>query len=280
MKTVGPKFGYFLKATKCWLIVKPDKFEEAKSAFDETDINVICEGRRHLGAVMGRRPYPEEYVGNKVETWVQEILKLSEFAMSQPQAAYAAFSFGIRHKWTYFLQTIPDIEDLLQPLEEAAIRSVLIPTLLNRTISNQDRRILELPVPLGGLGIVNPSTEAKSNYQYSKRITRPLKEHITEQKHELPDEAETLKIKKQVEKEKLHKVEQQTKDILQEASEEMQRAGKLIQEKGSSSRLSIIPLEEMGFTLNKKEFHDAVASDMIGKLITFQVNVFLVNDLM
>ena len=78
----------------------------------------------------------------------------------------------------------------------------------------------ELPVRLGGLGIVNPSTEAKSNYQYSKRITRPLTEHIIEQKHE----AETLKIKKQVEKDKLQKVEQQTKDVLQEASEEMQRA--------------------------------------------------------
>ena len=230
LKTVGPKFGYFPKATKCWLIVKPDKFEAAKSAFDGTDINVTCEGQRHLGAVLGSRSYLEEYVGNKVETWVQEILKLSEFAMSKPQAAYAAFSFGVRHKWTYFLRTIPDIEDLLQPLEEA-IRSVLIPTLLNRTISYQDRRILELPVCLGGLGIVNPSTEAKSNYQYSKRITRPLTKHIIEQKHELPDEAETLKIKKQVEKDKLQKVEQQTKDVLQEASEKMQRAVELSQEK-------------------------------------------------
>ena len=135
----------------------------------------------------------------------------------------------------------------------------MIPTLLNRTISNQDRRILELPVRLGGLGIVNPSTEAKSNYQYSKRITRPLTKHIIEQKHELPDEAETLKIKKQVEKDKLQKVEQQTKDVLQESSEEMQRAVKSSQEKGSSSWLSIIPLKEMGFTLNKKEFHDAVS---------------------
>ena len=51
LKTVGPKFGYFPKATKSWLIVKPDEFEEAKSAFDVTDINVTCEGRRHLGAV-------------------------------------------------------------------------------------------------------------------------------------------------------------------------------------------------------------------------------------
>ena len=146
---------------------------------------------------MGSRSYQEEYVGNKVEIWIQEILMLSEFAMSQPQAAYAAFSFGVRHKWTYFLRTIPDIEDLLQPLDET-IRSVLIPTLLNDTISNQDRRILELPVRLGGLGIVNPSTEAKSNHQYSKRIKRPLTKHTIEQKHESPDEAEILKITKQV----------------------------------------------------------------------------------
>ena len=48
--------------------------------------------------------------------------------------------------------------------------------------------MLELPVCLGAFGIVNPITEAKSNYQYSKRITRPLTEHIIEQKHELPDE--------------------------------------------------------------------------------------------
>ena len=99
--------------------MKPDKSEEAKSAFGGTDINVTCEGRRHLGAVLGSRSYLEEYVGNKVETWVQEILKLSEFATSQPQAAYAAFSFGVKHKWTYFLRTIPDMEDLLQLLEEA-----------------------------------------------------------------------------------------------------------------------------------------------------------------
>ena len=151
LKTAGPKFRYFPKATKYWLIVKTDKFEEAKSAFDGTDINVTCEGRRHCSAVLGSRSYLEEYVGNKVETWVQKILKLSEFVMSQPQAAYAAFSFCVRHKLTYFLRTILNIEDLLQPLEEA-ILSILIPTLLNRTISNQDRRILELPVRLGGGG--------------------------------------------------------------------------------------------------------------------------------
>ena len=62
-----------------------------------------------------------------------------------------------------------------------------------------------------------------------------------------------------MEKDKLQRVEQQTKDELQEASERMQRVVKLSQEKGSSSWLSIIPLKEIGLTLNKKEFHDAVS---------------------
>ena len=79
----------------------------------------------------------------------------------------------------------------------------------------------------------------------------------SENKPSLSEDA--LINKKQVEKDKLQKVEQQTKDVLQEASEEMQRAVKLSQEKGSSNRLSNIPLKEMGFTLNKKEFHDAVS---------------------
>ena len=69
-----------------------------------------------------------------------------------------------------------------------------------------------------------------------------------------------MKIKKQIENsKKLQEVEQQTKDVLQEASEEMQRAIKLSQKKGSSSWLSIIPLKEMEFALNKKEFQDAVS---------------------
>ena len=77
-------------------------------------------------------------------------------------------------------------------------------------------------------------------------MTRPLIEHIIEQKHELPNEEETLKIKKQVEKDKLQRVEQQTKDVLQEASEEMQRAVKLSQEKDHQVGYRLYHLKRWG----------------------------------
>ena len=54
---------------------------------------------------MGSREYLEEYVGTKVEDWVSQVVNLAEFAMSQPQACYAAFTFGLRHRWTYVTTT-------------------------------------------------------------------------------------------------------------------------------------------------------------------------------
>jgi len=80
-----------------------------KEVFKDTAVNVTVEGQKHLGAVIGSREYLEEYVSEKVTNWVREITKLAEFALSQPQACYAAYTFGLKHRWTYFLTTLPDI---------------------------------------------------------------------------------------------------------------------------------------------------------------------------
>ena len=94
--------------------------------FRDTAINVTIEGHKHLGEVLGSRSFLQEFVGEKVDEWVNEVTKLADFAISQPQASYAAFTFGLRHRWTYFLRTLPDIAELLEPLERA-INEVLIP---------------------------------------------------------------------------------------------------------------------------------------------------------
>ena len=51
-------------------------------------------------------------------SWVNEIIKLAEFATTQPQASYAVYTFGLKHRWTYYYRTLPDIQDLLK-LEDA-----------------------------------------------------------------------------------------------------------------------------------------------------------------
>ena len=162
---------------KCWIITKPDREIIVKEAFKGTAINVAVQGQRHLGAAIGSQEYVEEYVNDKVANWISEITKLAEFAVTQPQASYAAYAFGLKHRWTYFLRTLPEIQDLLEPLE-SAISHVLIPAITDRQCGQLDRDKLALPVRLGGLGIANPSSDANFDYTSSVKVTAPLVEEI------------------------------------------------------------------------------------------------------
>ncbi|CAB4039975.1 Hypothetical predicted protein, partial [Paramuricea clavata] len=117
-------------------------------------ILLTTRGQKHLGAALGSMAFLEEYLNGKVEDWVSQIVKLAEFAASHPQACYAVFSFGLRHRWTYFLRTLPDIEDLLEPLERA-IANVLIPSITDHHCTKSERHLLALPVRMGGLGLIN-----------------------------------------------------------------------------------------------------------------------------
>ena len=135
-------------------------------------LHITTEGHKHLGAALGSRSYFEEHVGEKVEDWVSQVMKLAEFAVSQPQASYAAFTFGRRHWWTYFLRRLPDIADLLEPLERA-ISDVLIPALLEHQVTETERDLLALPVRMGGLGLVNPHQPVSTRIWGVHQSNRP-----------------------------------------------------------------------------------------------------------
>ena len=49
---------------------------------EQLTINVTIEGLKHLGAALGSRTFLEEYVGEKVDEWVNEVTKLADFASS------------------------------------------------------------------------------------------------------------------------------------------------------------------------------------------------------
>ena len=121
--------------------------------------------------------------------------------MTQPQACYAAYTFGLKHRWTYFLRTLPDIHDLLEPLEKA-INQVLIPAITDHKCNELERDILALPVRLGGLGLGNPIHEANHEYESSAKVTAPLVERIISQTHHLPDESLVKSLQQAVKSER------------------------------------------------------------------------------
>ena len=152
----GPSLGYFPDAKKCWLIVKPEKEEAERDLFGQTSINISTQGQKRLGAVLGSRSYLGEYVSEQVDDWVGQVVKLAEFAATQPQAWNAACTFGLKHKWMYYLiRTLSDIEELLEPLERA-ISDVQIPSITGHTCTTSERELLTLPLRKWGLGLENP----------------------------------------------------------------------------------------------------------------------------
>ena len=201
LTVAGPDLGYYPgypNAGKCWLVTKPDKEETARSIFEETAINITTAGRKHLGAALGSRSYLEQYVNGKVEECVEHVTKLAEFALSHPQACYAAFTYGLKHRWTtYFLRTLPDLEDLLAPLEQA-IADVLIPSITGHYCTQDERELLALPVRMGGMGLTNPSQEAASEYVASANISGPLAQQIKSQVHEPPEENEIHAVQREM----------------------------------------------------------------------------------
>ena len=125
---LGPLFGYYPNSSKTYLVVREEHKESASQAFTDTGVNVISEGKRHLGAAIGSHSFTVEYVSRKVQEWSEEVQRLAHVAISQPHAAYAAFTHGLAGRWTYLLKTIPDVQDLLLPLENV-IQQHFIPAL-------------------------------------------------------------------------------------------------------------------------------------------------------
>ena len=87
------------------------------------------------------------------------------------------------------MRTVPDIENLLQPLEHA-ISDVLITSLIGSSCSEAERDLIALPLRMGGLGLINPSDSADAEYSTTIRVSAPLVSKIEAQSHEAPEEAE------------------------------------------------------------------------------------------
>ena len=99
--------------------------------------------------------------------------KLSEIAKVQPHVAYCAFTHGLVGKWTYFLHTLPNISDLLHPLESTIFKE-FISAVIERSTGDLERDLFALPVQLGRLGLCDLSSTADFEFNSSVLVTLPL----------------------------------------------------------------------------------------------------------
>ena len=111
-------------------------------------------------------------INTAVAKWTDKIKNLTEIARSQPQAAYTAFIKGYRSKFTYFMRTIPNFEDYMEPIEDI-LNSSLIPTLFGSDTPFPDyfTSLFSLLPEEGGLGIPLLKEEAREQYYGFSIIT-------------------------------------------------------------------------------------------------------------
>ena len=194
------------------------------------EINIIVEGKIHRGAVIGSREYQEEFVSEEVSDWLNEVVKLAWFAQTQPQACYAAFTFGLKHQWTYFLRTLPKYQDLLESLKRT-ISVILIPALTYTSVISQIGTSQRSYSPGRRLCLANSSRE----YASSVKVTTPLMKHITSQTsriHQLPDESLSKLAQNVVSCERPGELKGRAKRIRVRSPPKIERALLLAAEKG------------------------------------------------
>ena len=86
-----------------------------------------------------------------LQSWKNQLEILSKMPEIQLQAAYSAYMFRFKHKFTFFLQTVPDITDYLLWIEET-LRLCFIPAITGGHVcSDAERVLVALPVEFGGL---------------------------------------------------------------------------------------------------------------------------------
>ncbi len=175
---------------------------------------------------------------------------------------------------------IPNINNLLQPLEDA-IRLRLIPAIAGKpSINDLERDLFALPTRLGGLNIPNPTNISSKEYDASIKVTAALVKAINQQTNKQTNKQSTNKQQtnnkqtglldysvivdqanstSEVRKEKREKQLAESERLRPLLSQEHQKLMDMASEKGSSSWLAALPIESHGFSLHQGAFRDAIS---------------------
>ena len=119
-KTQGDPFAKPLigpNASKSWLVVKEENYEQACEIFGNTQINIKTSGRKYLGSYIGTAIDKSDYANKAMNCWIEELKVLCRIARSEPHAAYTCFVSGFRHRITYLTRVIPDFCKALKLLD-------------------------------------------------------------------------------------------------------------------------------------------------------------------
>ena len=118
---------------------------------------------------------------------------------------------------------------------------------------------MALPVCKGVMGLVNPVSSSQHVFNASLQLTSPLVSTIASQdQNQTVDIGRVMKIKASIRQSNQKYWLQQSRNVYDHLSPQLKRYVDLAKEKGASSWLSVLPLDDYGFSLHKGAFGDAM----------------------
>lgn len=255
----GPLLGYHVNESKSWLIVKGHYLQEAQEIFKDSQIGITDQGNRHLGAVVGTNECKNNFMRNQVNTWIDQLTTLSVIARTQPHAAFTAFIHGLVHRYTFIMRTIPDISQILKPLDDA-IDSFIRVLFQNFNFNKAQRKLFSLPAKFGGMNIIIPSEKCDEIHEQSKLVTKnAVEKTICKESYFVADRNVSQKLKSEIKNEKMKKAKFMFDQLKSEFTDkEKLRCVEAASENGASIWLTVLPIKENGFFLEKQAFWDAI----------------------
>ena len=246
-------------AEKSFLIVHERYVNEATQIFAPMGVNVV-KGHRHLGAYIGNTQQKEVYLNEKVREWQECIEKLAIAASIVPHESHVAFTKSLQHEWGYISRVMPNLQDILAPLE-TTIHSKFYKSLLDEIVSLDERKLFSLPCKKGGLGIADPTQLSEISYETSRKCTEHLRKSIIEGSTFLKPQHK--KCIKEARANHRSTIDQKADTIIESLLNSMPapqaRAIKRNKDSKNAPWLTALPSQHDHFCLSKQEFRDAIS---------------------
>ena len=189
----------------------------------------------------------------KITGWVNNLLKLSKAAESQPQAAYAALSKSMQFEWSYLQRILLSCVEAFTPIWNT-LYQYFWPAIFEGTISDHEKQLL---------GVRNPIESAKIAYTTSRAGTRNIVDAIKGKiEFSLPDHNVLMSDAMA----NMHTTLQHQDEVIlhstlanSELNAKIRRAIQRAVEGKTSSWLTALPFAHHHFDLSATEFRDALA---------------------
>ena len=253
----GGKYGYWLNPVKSKLVVKPERRELAEKLFAGTGIQIV-DGAKDLGAAVGSAEFVRKYWSSTVELWSRRVVRLAQFAKTQPHAALWGFKSVLRNEWKFGMRMERSLSQLLEPLEEA-IRDVFLPALFGSDIAMSDdfRALLALPTRCAGMDLDNPVKLASLVFADASAMARMQKVLLLASSHEEVDENEYQAVRDVCRARRRTEQNKSLAELKLRASLKLKKCISLAAGKGASAVFNTCPQEQYGFAFKgKRDFND------------------------